>query len=316
MTIKVGIVMDPIEAIHFKKDTSLALLWAAQRKGWQLYYMEPSDLSIHQGEAMARMASLEVAMNPESWFNKGEYKQRALADLDVILMRQDPPFDSVFLYATQILALAEKQGTLVVNATQAVRDCNEKLFATHFPSCCPPVLVSCLSEELRAFHQQHQDVIFKPLDGMGGTSIYRVKEDGLNLGVILEALTLKGKRPCMVQKYLPEIQAGDKRILMIMGEPVPYALARIPSAGETRGNLAAGGRGVGQPLSERDRWICQQVGPVLKEKGLYFVGLDVIGDYLTEINVTSPTCIRELDQQFSIDIGMQLMDALQPLITT
>lgn len=311
MSIKIGIVMDPIDAISYKKDSSLAMLWAAQRKGWELWYMEQSDLSIAQGEAMARMAPLQVQMDPVHWFERGEYQSKALADLDVILMRKDPPFDNEFLYSTQILALAEAKGTLIVNRTQGLRDFNEKLFATHFPQCCPPVLVSRNTEQLRAFQAEHRDVIFKPLDGMGGTSIFRIKEDGLNLGVVIETLTQHGTQMCMVQKYLPEISLGDKRILMINGEPVPYALARIPSAGETRGNLAAGGRGEGQPLSDRDRWICEQVGPRLREQGLLFVGLDVIGDYLTEVNVTSPTCIRELDNQFGLDIGMQLMDTIE-----
>ena len=311
MSIKIGIVMDPIDAISYKKDSSLAMLWAAQRKGWELWYMEQPDLSIAQGEAMARMAPLQVQMDPVHWFERGEYQSKALADLDVILMRKDPPFDNEFLYSTQILALAEAKGTLIVNRTQGLRDFNEKLFATHFPQCCPPVLVSRNTEQLRAFQAEHRDVIFKPLDGMGGTSIFRIKEDGLNLGVVIETLTQHGTQMCMVQKYLPEISLGDKRILMINGEPVPYALARIPSAGETRGNLAAGGRGEGQPLSDRDRWICEQVGPRLREQGLLFVGLDVIGDYLTEVNVTSPTCIRELDNQFGLDIGMQLMDTIE-----
>ncbi len=311
MSIKIGIVMDPIEDISYKKDSSLAMLWAAQRKGWQLWYMEQSDLSINQGEAIGRMAPLTVHMNPDQWFDRGEYQTNPLSDLDVILMRKDPPFDNEFLYTTQILALAEKKGTLIVNRTQGLRDFNEKLFATHFPQCCPPVLVSRRADELRAFQAMHGDVIFKPLDGMGGTSIFRIKEDGLNLGVVIETLTQHGTQMCMVQKYLPEIAQGDKRILMINGNPVPYALARIPSAGETRGNLAAGGRGEGRPLSDRDRWICEQVGPTLREQGLLFVGLDVIGDYLTEVNVTSPTCIRELDHQFDLDIGMQLMESIE-----
>ena len=311
MSIKIGIVMDPIEAISYKKDSSLAMLWAAQRKGWDIWYMEQSDLSLAQGQAMGRMAPLQVAMNPEQWFSRGDYQQQPLSSLDIILMRKDPPFDSEFLYSTQLLALAEQQGTLIVNRTQGLRDFNEKLFATHFPQCCPPVLVSRRSDDLRAFHSEHQDVIFKPLDGMGGASIFRVREDGLNLGVIIETLTAHGTQMCMVQRYLPEISAGDKRILMINGEPLPYALARIPSAGETRGNLAAGGRGEARPLSDRDRWICEQVGPTLKARGLLFVGLDVIGDYLTEINVTSPTCIRELDTQCDLDIGMQLMNTLE-----
>ncbi len=311
MSIKLGILMDPIDTINFKKDSSLAMLWAAQRKGWELFYFEQDDLYNRDGVVGARMAPIKVAMDPEGWFERGEYSDLPLTDLDVVLMRKDPPFDNEFLYTTQLLAIAEAAGTLIVNRTQGLRDYNEKLFATHYPQCCPPVLVSRSMERLRAFHAEHKDVIFKPLDGMGGSSIYRVDQAGLNLGVILETLTRFGQQTIMAQRYIPEIVDGDKRILMIDGEPVPYALARIPSQGETRGNLAAGGRGEGRPLTERDRWIAAQVGPKLKEQGLLFVGLDVIGDYLTEINVTSPTCIRELDSQFGLDISMQLMDVIE-----
>jgi glutathione synthase len=311
MTIKVGIVMDPIESITYKKDTSLALLWAAQRKGWELHYMEQRHLYLRDGKVAANMAPLRVAMDPDGWFERGEYVSRPLTDLDVVLMRKDPPFNNEFIYTTHLLALAEREGVLIVNRTQSLRDFNEKLFATHFPQCCPPVLVTRDARLLREFHAEHRDVILKPLDGMGGSSIFRVQESGMNLGVIIETLTAHGSQTIMAQKYIPEISAGDKRILMINGEPVPYALARIPSAGETRGNLAAGGRGEGRPLTDRDRWICEQVGPTLRDKGLLFVGLDVIGDYLTEINVTSPTCLRELDDQFGLDIGMQLMDCIE-----
>jgi len=311
MTVKVGIVMDPIDSINFKKDSSLAMLWAAQQKGWQLHYMEQSHLYLENGVAMARMAPLTVAMDPDNWFERGDYQDTPLTELDVILMRKDPPFDNEFIYTTHLLAMAEEQGVLIVNKTQSLRDYNEKLFATHFPQCCPPVLVTRDADKLRQFHKEHQDVIFKPLDGMGGASIFRIREDGTNLGVIIETLTEHGQQTIMAQKFIPEITEGDKRILMVNGEPVPYALARIPTNGETRGNLAAGGRGEGRELSERDLWICQQIGPTLKEKGLLFVGLDVIGDYLTEINVTSPTCIRELDEQFGLDIGMQLMDCIE-----
>jgi glutathione synthase len=315
MSIKLGILMDPSDTINFKKDSSLAMLWAAQRKGWELLYFEQSDLYSHDGVVSARMAPITVAMDPQRWFERGDYSDRPLTDLDVVLMRKDPPFDNEFLYTTQLLAIAEAAGTLIVNRTQGLRDYNEKLFATHYPQCCPPVLVSRSMERLRAFHAEHKDVIFKPLDGMGGSSIYRVDQAGLNLGVILETLTRFGQQTIMAQRYIPEIVDGDKRILMIDGEPVPYALARIPSQGETRGNLAAGGRGEGRPLTERDRWIAAQVGPKLKEQGLLFVGLDVIGDYLTEINVTSPTCIRELDNQFGLDISMQLMDVIEAKLT-
>ncbi|MET4161662.1 glutathione synthase [Marinobacterium sp. MBR-111] len=316
MTIKVGVVMDPIEQITYKKDSSLAMLWAAQRKGWELHYMEQQHLFLRDGKVKGQMAPLKVAMDPDNWFEHGEYVIRDLAELDVILMRKDPPFDNEFIYSTHLLAMAESEGTLIVNRTGSLRDFNEKLFATHFPQCCPPVLVTRRADLLRQFHAEHKNVIFKPLDGMGGSSIFHIREDGTNLGVIIETLTAHGTQTIMAQKYIPEIKDGDKRILMINGEPVPYALARIPMAGETRGNLAAGGRGEGRPLTDRDRWICEQVGPTLKEKGLLFVGLDVIGDYLTEINVTSPTCIRELDQQFDLDIGMQLMDCIDEVLKT
>lgn len=311
MTIKLGIVMDPIEDIAFAKDTSLALLDAAQRKGWELYYMEQGDLALDQGVAMGRMAPLRVQMNPENWFNREDHQWRPLADLDVILQRKDPPFDNQYIYSTYILERAENEGTLIVNNPQSLRDCNEKVFATAFPQCCPPVIVSNNAQYLRDFHQQHGDVIFKPLDGMGGSSIFRIKQDDPNVSVIIETLTHHGVESIMAQRYIPEIKHGDKRILMIDGKPVSHALARIPADGETRGNLAAGGRGVTQPLSDRDHWIAEQVGPALKEKGLIFVGLDVIGDYLTEINVTSPTCVREISRDSNQDVAMMLMDAIQ-----
>lgn len=310
MSIKIGVVMDPIEAINYKKDSTMAMLWAAQDRGWQLYYIEQSGLYLRDGVAMATMAPLSVKRDPNDWFERGEYQQRPMTDLDVVLMRKDPPFDNEFLYSTYLLEQAEREGVMVVNRPQSLRDCNEKLFATQFPQCCPPVLVSRDNALLKAFHAEHQDVIYKPLDGMGGTSIFRAKADDPNLSVILETLTDLGQQQIMAQRFIPEIVDGDKRILLIDGEPVDYALARIPSQGETRGNLAAGGTGVGRPLSDRDRWICEQVKPVIREKGLLFVGLDVIGDYLTEINVTSPTCIRELNDQFGLDIAGQLMDAI------
>jgi glutathione synthase len=311
MTLKIGIVMDPIDSINYKKDSSIAMLWAAQDKGWDLWYMEQHHLYIENGVAMAKMAPLSVDRNPEKWFERDAYQNLALDELDIILMRKDPPFDNEFMYSTQILEMAERKGTLVVNPAQRLRDCNEKLFATQFPQCCPEVLVSRNSDQLKAFHAKHKDVIFKPLDGMGGTSIFRVQEDGVNLGVILETVTKYNTEMIMAQKFIPEISDGDKRILMINGEPVDYSLARIPTNGETRGNLAVGGRAEGRELTERDRWICQQIGPTLREQGLIFVGLDVIGDYLTEINVTSPTCIRELNDQFGLDIAKDLMDAVE-----
>lgn len=311
MTLKVGIVMDPIEDIAFKKDTSLALMEAAQRKGWQLFYMEQADLALENGRAIGRMAPITVHMNAEHWFDRGEYTWSPLGDLDVVLMRKDPPFDNQYIYSTYILERAEQEGTLIVNKPQSLRDCNEKVFATAFPQCCPEVLVTQSAERLKAFHQTHGDVIFKPLDGMGGTAIFRLKQDDPNVSVIIETLTSYGQQSIMAQKFIPEIKQGDKRILMIDGQPVSHALARIPAKGETRGNIAAGGTGVTQPLTERDLWIAHQVGPTLKEKGLIFVGLDVIGDYLTEINVTSPTCVREISRDTGQDIAMMLMTAIE-----
>jgi glutathione synthase len=311
MSIKLGIVMDPIEGIAFKKDTSIALLDAAQRKGWELFYMEQADLALEQGRAMASMTKLTVKMDPDNWFEKGETEYLPLSTLNVVLMRTDPPFDNEYIYSTYILERAENEGTLIVNKPQSLRDCNEKVFATAFPDCCPEVLVTKDAARLKEFHKTHQDVIFKPLDGMGGSSIFRLKHDDPNVSVIIETLTKYGKETIMAQKYIPEIKQGDKRILMIDGEPVSHALARIPQKGETRGNIAAGGTGVTQALTERDYWIAKQIGPTLKEKGLIFVGLDVIGDYLTEINVTSPTCVREISRDSNQDIAMMLMDAIE-----
>src|SRR5690606_18163302 len=295
MTHAIGVVMDPIHAINFKKDTTLALMLAARERGWTLYYMEQKDLAIVDGRAMGNMAPVEVFDDPARWFSLGAREERPLADLDAILMRKDPPFDSEFIYSTYILEAAEREGVLVVNRPQSLRDCNEKVFATLFPRFTPPLLVSRDPIRLRKFHATVGEVIFKPLDGMGGAAIFLVKPGDANLSVIIETLTHHGTRTIMAQKYIPEITAGDKRILMVDGEPVPYCLARIPASGESRGNLAAGGRGVVQPLSPRDREIAEAIGPVLREKGILFAGLDVIGDYLTEINVTSPTCAREID---------------------
>jgi glutathione synthase len=257
------------------------------------------------------MAPLTVFHDPDHWFNLDETEDRNLGELDVILMRKDPPFDNEYIYSTYILEAAERKSTLVVNRCQSLRDCNEKVFATQFPQCCPPVLVSADMQRLKTFHLQHEDAIFKPLDGMGGSAIFRVKSGDPNVSVILEMLTQHGRQTIMAQKFIPQIEDGDKRILMIDGEPVPYCLARVPLVGETRGNLAAGGTGRPQPLTERDRWIAAQVGPSLRDKGLLFVGIDVIGDYLTEINVTSPTCIREIDAGYNLDIAGQLMDCIE-----
>tara|TARA_R110000772_G_scaffold152999_8_gene263948 strand:- start:657 stop:1607 length:951 start_codon:yes stop_codon:yes gene_type:complete len=310
MTVQLAVVMDPIQKIQVKKDSTLAMLLAAQDRGWSLSYIEQPDLYLDNGIAMTEVRSLEVRNNLQDWFSLGESERKALAEFDVILMRKDPPFDNEYIYTTYILEAAENQGVLVVNKPRSLRDCNEKVFATQFPQCCPPVLVTCSAKLLREFHKKHEDVIFKPLDGMGGTSIFRIKPGDPNLSVIMETLTGHGQHQIMAQKFIPEIVAGDKRILMIDGKPVEYALARIPAVMETRGNLAAGGTAKGIPLTDRDRWICEQVGPALKDKGLIFVGLDVIGDYLTEINVTSPTCIRELDAAFDLNIGSDLMECI------
>jgi glutathione synthase len=303
--------MDPIESINYKKDSSLAMLWAAQDRGWALFYLRPSQLFLDNGKARAISQPLTVFRDEHRWFELGAASTINLGDLDAILMRKDPPFDNEYIYNTYILEAAEKQGALVVNKPASLRDCNEKVFATQFPQCCPPHLVTADGSLLKAFHRQHQDVIFKPLDGMGGSLIFRLKADDPNVSVIIEALTQHGTQTIMAQKFIPDIINGDKRILIVDGEPMPYGLARIPAQGETRGNLAAGGTGVPSALTPRDYWICEQVIPALKEKGLLFVGLDVIGDYLTEINVTSPTCIREIDNIHHLDIAGKLMSAIE-----
>jgi glutathione synthase len=303
--------MDPISSINTKKDTTLGLLRVASAAGHRLTYFEQSDLSVQNGETIASVRPLSVYDSDQDWFALGARYSAPLSELDVVLMRKDPPFDMEFFYTTQLLENAERRGTLIVNRCASLRDCNEKLFATQFPQCCPPLLVSRDPTALKAFHETHEDVIYKPLDGMGGQSIFRVSRGDPNLNVILETLTKKGGETIMAQRYLPEIKDGDKRILMINGEPIPFCLARLPMAGENRGNLAAGGSGVVQALSDRDRWIAEQVGPTLKEKGLLFVGLDVIGDYLTEINVTSPTCMREIDRAENTQIGEKLITCIE-----
>ena len=314
--IKLGVVMDPIGSIHFKKDSTLAMLLEAQQRGYQLHYFELKDLYLAGPEARGISRGLRVQHDPHKWFELGDTHDIPLAQLDVILMRKDPPFDMDYIFTTYILELAEQAGTLVVNRPASLRDWNEKLAALQFPQCISPTLVSCRYDKLKDFIQQHQDTILKPLDSMGGGSIFRVTATDPNLNVILETLTRQQQRQIMAQRFIPEISAGDKRILLVNGIAVPYALARIPTKGETRGNLAAGGRGEGVALSERDHWICEQVGPQLRERGLLFVGLDVIGDYLTEINITSPTCIRELDSIYSLNISATLLDAIEQQLTS
>jgi len=311
----IGVVMDPIQSINFHKDTTLSLLLAAQRQGFRLFYMEQQHLFLENGNPFAEVRPLRLFENPDKWYELDRASAVPLEELDAVLMRKDPPFDSEFIYSTYILEAAEKRGTLVINKPQSLRDCNEKVFATQFPQCTPPLLVSRSQRRLKEFLATHKDVVFKPLDGMGGTSIFRVKEQDQNLNVILETLTNSGQQTIMAQKYLPEIIDGDKRVLVVDGEVIPFCLARIPSTDDFRGNLAAGGQGVVQPLSERDNWIAQQVAPVLVERGLVFVGLDIIGDYLTEINVTSPTCVREIDAAQNTAIGDKLIAAINRRLT-
>jgi glutathione synthase len=309
--IQLGIVMDPIGGINIKKDSSFAMLLAARKRGWAIRYMELDDLFLRDGKAYARMRDLVVQDDPNGWFSFTGESIRPLHEIQVLLMRKDPPFNMEYVYATYLLEQAEAAGVLVVNEPRSLRDANEKLFTAWFPECCPPTLVSRNGGNLKEFLREQGDIILKPLDGMGGVSVFRVRAGDPNTNVIIETLTRDGTRFIMAQRFIPEIVDGDKRILLIDGEPVPYALARIPAPGETRGNLAAGGTARGQPLSPRDYWICSQVGPKLRARGLLFVGLDVIGDYLTEINVTSPTCIRELDGLYGLDIAGKLMDAIE-----
>ena len=309
--LKTGVVMDPIDNIKTYKDSTFAMLLEAQRRGHDLYYMEPGDLFAKDGRAFARMQQLEVRDNTTDWFSLSPVGSKPLDELDIVLMRRDPPFDMNYIYTTYMLELAENAGTLVINRPQSLRDANEKFFITNFPQCCVPMMISSQSDLIRDFVSQHGHCVVKPLDGMGGESVFQVNDTDMNLNVILETITRHDSRPVMAQKYIDEISQGDKRILMVNGEPVPYALARFAGEGDFRGNLAKGGSSKGVPLSERDQWICSQVGPELKKRGILFSGLDVIGDWLSEVNVTSPTCIRELDEEFGLNIAGQLFDAAE-----
>jgi glutathione synthase len=311
MSLSVAVLMDPIRAIKIAKDSTFAMLLEASRRGHALLYMEQGDLALRNGEAWARLRPLTVKEDPADWFTLGEAAWRPLAEVDIVLARKDPPVDAQFIYDTMVLERAQRAGCKVVNDPRSLRDCNEKLFALDFPQCIAPTLVSRDAGELRRFVAEHGEAVLKPLDGMGGRGIFRVRHGDSNLNSMLETLLDGAAHFAIAQKYIPEITAGDKRILLIDGEPVPYALARIPQGDEFRGNLAAGGRGEGIALSDRDRWIAAQVAPELVRRGLRFVGLDVIGDYLTEINVTSPTCIRELDAQFGINIAGLMFDAIE-----
>ncbi|WP_435234677.1 glutathione synthase [Psychromonas sp. PT13] len=314
MTIKIGIVMDPISDVKIHKDSSFAMLLEAQSRGWELYYLEMKDLYLDDGRCFATSKKLTVQRDPDNFYQLEPATDHPLADLDAVLMRKDPPFDTEYIYATYMLERAEVEGCLIVNKPQSLRDANEKLFTAWFNEFTPTTIVTRSADKIREFHAKHLDVILKPLDGMGGASIFRIKENDPNIGVIIETLTEHGQRYCMAQAFIPDIKNGDKRILIVDGEPMPYALARIPAEGETRGNLAAGGRGVAQPLSETDWHIANTIAPTLKEKGLIFVGLDVIGDKVTEINVTSPTCIQEIDKAYGTNISGKLMDAIEKRI--
>ncbi|MGE5152623.1 MAG: glutathione synthase [Bdellovibrio bacteriovorus] len=312
MTVELGVVMDPLGSINIKKDSTFAMMLAAQRRGWRLWYMEVGDLFVVANRTRARMRQVEVADDPSGWFRLLGEETRPLDTLDAVLMRKDPPFDMEYVFATYLLEQAQRAGTWVINDPRSLRDSNEKVFTLDFPQCTPPTLITRRLADVRAFQEAEGDIVLKPLDAMGGANVFVARPGDPNLSVIVESLTERGQRFCMAQRFLPEIRDGDKRVLMIDGEPVPYCLARIPAPGETRGNLAAGASAEGRPLTERDRWIAAQVGPALRARGILFAGLDVIGDYLTEINVTSPTCIRELDAQFGLDIAGDLMDAIAP----
>ncbi len=311
MTLRLGVIMDPISSINTAKDTTLAMLLEAQARGYELRYMEQSDISIQAGTSHCTSRALTVRDDKTNWFDLSDEQEHELHRLDVILMRKDPPFDMEYIYTTYALELAEQQGCLVVNKPQSLRDVSEKAFISWFPQCCANTLISRDPKQIRAFIEEQQEAVVKPLDGMGGESVFRTSATDPNKNVIIETVSRNARRTVMAQKFIPEISSGDKRILLINGVPVPYALARIPADGESRGNLAAGGSGKGVELSDRDKWICAQVGPELIKRGLLFVGIDVIGDYLTEVNVTSPTCVRQLDAIYNINISAMLFDAIE-----
>ena len=311
MTLDIVVLMDPIASINIAKDSTFAMLLEAQRRGHRLHYVMPGGLSLRDGAAVARAAPLTVEDDPRQWFNLGQPSHFEFGPGQAVLMRKDPPVDAEYIHDTQILGIAQQAGALIVNDPQGLRDYNEKLAALLFPQCCPATVVTRDNAELKAFVAEHGEAVLKPLDGMGGRSIFRARAGEPNLNVILETLTDGGRQLAMAQRYLPEISEGDKRILLVDGEPIDYCLARIPQGDEFRGNLAAGGRGEARPLSERDRWIAAQVGPEMKRRGMLFVGLDVIGDYLTEVNVTSPTCIREIDAAYGTRIAGDLFDVIE-----
>jgi glutathione synthase len=310
-TLKIGIVMDPIESITPYKDSSLAMLLEAERRGAEIHYFQQQDLSLLSGKALGRSQRLNIRDDNDDWYELGTRAEIELGSLDAILMRKDPPFDMEYVYTTYILDRAREAGALVVNHPQALRDMNEKAYTAWFPECTPETLITRSMGEMREFLAEHGKIVAKPLDGMGGKSIFAIKKGDKNANVIFETLTDDGRKFAMAQVFVPEIKDGDKRILLIDGEAVPFSLARIPSGDDHRGNLVMGATGVGQALSDADRGICERVGPVLRDAGVLFAGIDVIGDYLTEVNVTSPTGIRELDKQFDLNIAGQLFDAIE-----
>lgn len=316
MTVKLGVIMDPIAQINPKKDTTLAMLLEAERRAWEIYVMHQSDVYALNGKAYGRMTETHVKDDLQNWYTSHETKEQPLTELDVILMRKDPPFNTEYIYTTYLLELAERDGVCVVNKPQSLRDANEKAYTAWFPQCCPETLISRDPKTLYHFHQQYHDVIYKPLEAMGGIEVFRVDQGALNLNVVIETLTQQGQRHIIAQRYIPEIKQGDKRILMIDGKAYPKAILRIPPEDDIRGNLAIGATAHAAELSDRDHWICEQIGPTLQEKGLLFAGIDVIGDYLTEINVTSPTCIREIDRLFNVNVAADLMDAIAARMAT
>jgi glutathione synthase len=308
---QIAFLADPLTGFKTYKDSTYAMMAEAARRGHAVFAFEPGDLALDAGVVSANARRITLTGDAHDWFRAELAHETPLGEFDAVIQRKDPPFDMEYVYATYLLELAERQGARVFNKPAAIRDHNEKLAIAQFPQFTAPTLVTSNEARLRQFHAHHQDVIFKPLDGMGGAGVFRVQGDGLNLGAIVETLTANGSRTIMAQRYIPAIAKGDKRILVIGGKPVPFALARIPQAGEVRGNLAAGGTGVAQPLSARDREIAEALGPILAGRGLLLVGLDVIGDFLTEVNVTSPTCFQEITQQTGFDVAAMFVDAVE-----
>lgn len=314
MKVQAAVIMDPIESIHTYKDSTFAMLLEAQRRSWNIHYIRPNSLYVIDGKPYAQVANLTVRDQSSDWHALGDFSDQELSEFDIILMRKDPPFNMEYIYTTYVLGLAQNAGSLVINHPSALRNCNEKFSITNFPSLCAPTLTTCDRNRINIFIEQHGDVVVKPLDAMGGESIFRVSPSDPNKNSIIDQITAKGSKTIMAQRFIPEIKQGDKRILIINGEPIPYALARIPVSGEFRGNLAAGGIGQGVPLSEQDRQICTEIKASLVENGILFAGIDVIGSYLTEINITSPTCIRELDTQYDMNICSILFDHIETIL--